>query len=121
MRRKNAAAVELGRKGGIKGGPARAATLTPEQRSQSARNAVTARWAKAKGGATASKNGMSISRKVRDQKVTEKSPPASTRKMSDQALIGLLERLRATVDLAEIRELSDQIERVVFHKQFRNA
>jgi len=40
---------------------------------------------------------------------------------SDKALLSLLNRLKATVDPAEIRELSDQIERVVFHKQFRNA
>jgi hypothetical protein len=47
-KRKNPYAVALGRKGGRKGGPARAANMTPEQRSESARNAVTARWAKAK-------------------------------------------------------------------------
>jgi len=40
---------------------------------------------------------------------------------SDKALLSLLNRLKVTVDPAEIRELSDQIERVVFHKQFRNA
>jgi hypothetical protein len=45
-RRKNPYAVALGRKGGLKGGPARAANMTPEQRSESARNAVLARWAK---------------------------------------------------------------------------
>jgi len=45
-KRKNPYAVALGRKGGLKGGPARAANLTPEQRSASARNAVLARWAK---------------------------------------------------------------------------
>src|SRR5271165_5589650 len=45
-KRKNPYAVALGRKGGRKGGPARAASMTPEQRSQSARNAVTARWAR---------------------------------------------------------------------------
>jgi len=39
---------DLGRKGGKKGGPARAAKMTPEQRSESARNAVKARWEKAK-------------------------------------------------------------------------
>ena len=43
---KDPAAVELGRKGGLKGGPARASKLTPEQRSESARKAVQARWAK---------------------------------------------------------------------------
>jgi len=41
---KNAAAVELGRKGGIKGGKARAEKLTPEQRSEIAKKAAAARW-----------------------------------------------------------------------------
>jgi hypothetical protein len=39
---------KLGKKGGKKGGPARAAKLTAEQRSESARKAVKARWDKAK-------------------------------------------------------------------------
>ena len=39
-------AVALGRKGGAKGGPARAAALTPERRREIARKAVAARWAK---------------------------------------------------------------------------
>ena len=43
---KNAAAVALGRLGGKKGGSARAAALTPEQRSEIAKNAATKRWAK---------------------------------------------------------------------------
>lgn len=47
-RRKNPYAVALGRKGGRKGGPARAANMTPQERSESARNAVLARWAKVK-------------------------------------------------------------------------
>lgn len=47
-RRKNPYAVALGRKGGRKGGPARAASMTPQERSESARNAVIARWAKVK-------------------------------------------------------------------------
>jgi hypothetical protein len=41
---KNPAAVELGRKGGLKGGRARAEKLTPEQRSEIARKAAAARW-----------------------------------------------------------------------------
>jgi hypothetical protein len=41
---KDPAAVALGRKGGLKGGPARAAKLTKEQRSESARKAARARW-----------------------------------------------------------------------------
>ncbi len=39
------AAVALGRKGGLKGGKARAAALAPEQRSEIARKAAQARWA----------------------------------------------------------------------------
>ena len=42
--KKDPAAVALGRKGGLKGGPARAAKLTPEQRAESARKAAKARW-----------------------------------------------------------------------------
>jgi hypothetical protein len=47
-KRKNPAAVALGRKGGLKGGKARAATMTPEQRAESARKAAAARWRKPK-------------------------------------------------------------------------
>ncbi len=43
---KNPAAVELGRRGGLKGGKARAAKMTKEERSESARKAARARWAK---------------------------------------------------------------------------
>jgi hypothetical protein len=43
-RRKNPHAVALGRKGGLKGGVARANMLTPDQRSQIARAAAQARW-----------------------------------------------------------------------------
>jgi hypothetical protein len=45
-KRKNPAAVALGRKGGRKGGPARARKMTPEERSASARKAAEARWRK---------------------------------------------------------------------------
>src|SRR5687768_1741782 len=48
-KKKNAAAVALGRKGGLKGGKARAAKLTKEQLSESARKAARARWGKDKG------------------------------------------------------------------------
>jgi hypothetical protein len=41
---KDPAAVALGRKGGLKGGKARAAKMTKEQRSESARKAAQARW-----------------------------------------------------------------------------
>lgn len=43
-KKKNAAAVALGRKGGLKGGKARAESLSPEQRSEIARNAAVKRW-----------------------------------------------------------------------------
>jgi hypothetical protein len=122
MKSKNAAAVALGRKGGLKGGPARAAKLTPEQRSQSARKAVTARWAKAKTksrrasvSAATKMNGTSA-----DDKQVKKTTSARIN-VADSTLVNLLHRLKATVDPTEIRELSDQIERVVFHKQFMNA
>jgi hypothetical protein len=45
-RPKDPAAVELGRRGGLIGGRARAAAMTPEQRRDSARRAALARWAK---------------------------------------------------------------------------
>jgi hypothetical protein len=43
---KNAAAVALGRKGGLVGGKARAAKLTPKRRSAIAKAAAQARWHK---------------------------------------------------------------------------
>lgn len=42
---KDPAAVALGRKGGLKGGRARAARMTAEERSEAARRAAAARWA----------------------------------------------------------------------------
>jgi len=43
---KDPAAVALGRKGGLRGGKARAAKMTPEERSEAARKAAAARWSK---------------------------------------------------------------------------
>jgi hypothetical protein len=43
---KDPAAVALGRKGGLKGGKARAVKMTAEQRRESARKAAEARWRK---------------------------------------------------------------------------
>lgn len=40
----SAAAKELGRRGGLKGGPARAKKLSPERRSAIARKAAEVRW-----------------------------------------------------------------------------
>lgn len=43
---KDPAAVSLGRRGGLKGGRARADRMTPEQRQEAARKAALARWSK---------------------------------------------------------------------------
>jgi ABC-type branched-subunit amino acid transport system substrate-binding protein len=40
------AARELGRRGGLKGGKARAEKMTPEERTESAKKAAAARWTK---------------------------------------------------------------------------
>lgn len=45
---KNAAAVALGRRGGLKGGLARAKKLSPERRKEIAEKAAQARWAKSR-------------------------------------------------------------------------
>jgi hypothetical protein len=46
---KDPAAVELGRRGGLKGGRARAEKLTPQERQESARKAAQARWGRREG------------------------------------------------------------------------
>jgi len=43
---KDPAAVSLGRRGGLKGGKARAASLSPERRREIARAAAAKRWTK---------------------------------------------------------------------------
>jgi len=101
--KRDRAATILGRNGGLKGGIARAARMTPEQRSTSARNAVRARWAK--------KNGNPL------QPRAIVTLPATS---SDHGLTELLSRLRVATDVAEIRLLAEQIERAVFRKQSGN-
>ena len=103
-KKKDPAAVALGRKGGKKGGLARAAKLTPEQRSESARKAVQARWAKAQ------------AKRQADYIVNEASSA-----VSDHAFMSLLKRYKATNDPAEMDKLSEQIERMIFHKQYENV
>jgi hypothetical protein len=46
IKKKNPAAVALGRLGGLKGGPARIANLSAKGRSELARKASLARWSK---------------------------------------------------------------------------
>ncbi|MGB7759284.1 MAG: hypothetical protein WBL61_05615 [Bryobacteraceae bacterium] len=109
--KKDPSAVALGRKGGRKGGPARAAKLTRERRSEIARKAVQVRWAKAKN---------DTGHKLR-QRIAAARPILSTVDHSDEALLSLLKRIRATDNPAEFRRLSDKIARVIFHRQFENA
>jgi hypothetical protein len=111
--KKDPAAVALGRKGGKKGGPARAAKLTPKQRSESARNAVQARWTRAKEG----KDYVA----VKTTKMETEPTTAAVPDTSDQVLLTLLKRIKETQDANEIRQLSDQLERVIFHKQYANT
>jgi hypothetical protein len=63
---KDPIAVELGRRGGLKGGKARAAKMTPEERAESARKAAQARWA--------GKREESASRRNRENERTEERP-----------------------------------------------
>lgn len=60
--------------------------------------------------------------------VRMKNPAALGRKggkkaiaATDDALLALLKRLKVTNNPTEVRRLSDQLERVIFHKQFKNA
>lgn len=47
--------------------------------------------------------------------------PATLPETSDAALAALLERVKITADPGEIQRLTDQIEQIIFHKQFTNA
>jgi hypothetical protein len=107
-KKKDPAAVALGRKGGKKGGPARAAKLTPAQRSESARKAVQARWAKAK-------------TTFNEFQIDEATSSAARSDTSDHAFVSLLKRYKAINDPTEMEALSEQIKRMIFHKQYENT
>jgi hypothetical protein len=102
--KKNPAAVALGRKGGKKGGPARAAKLTPGQRSESARKAVQARWAKAK-----------------ERSHPEAAPPTAATDTSKKALHLCLKRIKDAKSEIELRRLTEELQKIVFHRQYLNA
>jgi hypothetical protein len=104
--KKNAAAVALGRKGGKKGGPARAAKLTPEQRSESARKAVQARWSKAQNGG---------------KETSEALPAAPGLVASKKALHLCLKRIKDAKNETELRRLTEELQKIVFHRQYQNA
>src|SRR5881394_1559615 len=95
-KRKNPAAVALGRKGGKKGGPARAAKLSPEQRSESARNAVRARWAKATKVGQFRKDGRN-----------QAAPATAAFLTSKKALHACLKRIKEAKNEDELRRLTE--------------
>lgn len=109
---KDPAAVALGRKGGKKGGVARAAKLTAEQRSEIARKAVQARWDRANS---------DREHPAKSGQETAVSQPANVATDSDRVVLELLQRLKATDDTDEVRALSDQLERAIFHRQYPAA
>ena len=111
-KKKDPAAVALGRKGGKKGGFARAAKLTPAERSESARKAVQARWAKAK----AKRRADYMVHK--GDRIDEAMPAIDT---SKKALHLCLKRIKETSDENELLRLSEQLQRIVFRRQYRNA
>ena len=118
--KKNPAAVALGRKGGKKGGPARAAKLTPEQRSESARKAVQARWSKAKRGS----DYIAIDRgdmRTRKEKMSEAAPSTPVLDTSKKALHLCLRRIKDAKNETELRRLIEELQRIVFHRQYQNA
>lgn len=102
---KDPAAVALGLKGGRKGGLARAANMTPAQRSESARKAVQARWTRRSG-----KNASDYA-----------APAVVVTDTSEHAFLSLLKRYKATNNPTEMDRLSEQIERMIFHKQHQNV
>jgi hypothetical protein len=121
--KKNPAAVALGRAGGKKGGPARAAKLSPEQRSKIARIAVQTRWAKNK-----QDRGFEVTKAIpvnpenrgsRIRKAT--APAASPREASKMELHLCLDRIKAAKSESEIRRLTEDLQRIVFHRQYENA
>jgi len=124
--KKDPAAVALGRKGGIKGGPARAARLTPAERSESARKAVRARWTKAKEGSghiDLNTKGMGIqkSRQFPKAEMSETAPAGPVLDTSRRALHLCLKRIKDAKDENEIRRLTEELQKIVFHKQYQNA
>jgi len=125
-KKKDPAAVALGRKGGNKGGLARAAKLTPAERSESARKAVQARWAKTKTKRNAdyivNKRETAGRKTFNEFQIDEAASSAVVRSgTSDHAFMSLLKRYKATNDPTEMESLSEQIERMIFHKQYENV
>jgi hypothetical protein len=67
------------------------------------------------------KENKSTSKKLHSRKQIQKTTATTTVDASDNILAALLKRLKSSSDRTEVQQLSEQIERVVFHKQFTNA
>jgi hypothetical protein len=119
---KNPAAVALGRRGGKKGGPARAAKLTPEQRSESARRAVQTRWAKSKGGDSVVLQRKDVGGKklgqFRQEEPRDAAPAADVVGTPTKALHRCLKQIKEAKNETEIRRLTKELQRIVFHRQY---
>ncbi len=48
-------------------------------------------------------------------------PVVAATDTSDHAFLSLLKQYKATNDPSEMRKLSEQIERMIFHKQYENV
>ena len=48
-------------------------------------------------------------------------PTTSTVDTSDKAVLALLKRIKEADDRDEIRRLSEQLERAIFHRQYTNT
>jgi len=122
-KKKDPAAVALGRKGGKKGGPARAAKLTAAQRSDSARKAVVARWSKARTGKDRKGKGADpgIKKSSRVKAEVNEALPARPLDTSKKALHLCLKRIKEAKDEDEIRRLARELQRIVFYRQYQDA
>jgi hypothetical protein len=58
---------------------------------------------------------------VKRKKLGKAAPAVAVNDTSDEALLDLLKRLQEANDIATIRQLSDQIERVVFREQIKHV
>ena len=101
----NPASIALGRKRGRKDARAGDVSFTPEQRSEIARSAVQARWAKTKPVAP----------------LTVAPSKTRTSVTSKKSLHLCLKRIKAANDETELRRLTEELQRILFHRQYQNA
>jgi hypothetical protein len=121
-KKKNPAAVALGRKGGKKGGPARAAKLTAAERSDSARKAVQARWARGRTGVSHTGKGADVDvKKLGEVQKKERSEGGPMIDTSKKALHLCLKRIKEAKDEGELRRMTEELQRIVFHRQYQNG